>query len=636
MIRKPSVPRGSTAGPHLEPCGDPRREAILDLARRAALIEHEHDLIATTVEQIAAVLRSERCEVLERLTPESLLLRAGRGWPEELMGHTTAALASDSGLARLLTNNEALVVHRDQADSLLADVPMLLHLANDDVMVSTIPLRLQRYPYGVLIVHRPDHEIWSVEDQRFLEAASCMLAVNLERIRTLHHSRLLREVTQAIGSAPDLETALSEALGKVLELTGWDYAESWVPSSDGTLLNCGPAAPRNGNEAWSTFHSRSQGFSFLKGQDLPGRVWSARRPEWITDVTSESAGCCRRDLARRAGLHTALAIPVIFHGEVLVVLVFYLSARLRRDDHFLQLISDAFISLGALFKQKQLEEQAHETLESRVEERTQELLKANRRLALEITQRQQVEEQSRKHLRELARVTRLSTMGEMASGLAHELNQPLCAIVNYAEACLNLIQSGDTQSQSLADALSQVSLQAQRAGEVVRRLSDFIRRREPQASLADVNVIVGDVLELIRPEVVQYDATLRFEEAPYALPVQADIIQIQQVVLNLIRNGLESMENNEPQDRVMTIACNRADESEVRVLVCDRGRGLSADMERLMFEPFHTSKPNGMGMGLCISRSIVQAHKGRLWATANADRGMTFHLALPLAKRSER
>ena len=263
------------------------------------------------------------------------------------------------------------------------------------------------------------------------------------------------------------------------------------------------------------------------------------------------------------------------------------------------------------------------------EERTADLTAANKRLQEEITERRRAEELARQRQAELAHVSRLSTMGEMASGIAHELNQPLTAIVNYTNGCLRQLRSEAANDDELVSAMERIAGQAERAVEIIRRLGNFVRRREPKRSSVNINDAVQEVLRFVQPDAGQHGITVRINLSEGLTPVPADEIQIQQVILNLFRNGVEAMENGDPQRRVLTVETSAADGNAVKVTIRDTGCGLTDEVLDKLFDPFFTTKPHGMGVGLSISRTIIDAHGGRLWATRNADRGATFTFTLP-------
>lgn len=245
----------------------------------------------------------------------------------------------------------------------------------------------------------------------------------------------------------------------------------------------------------------------------------------------------------------------------------------------------------------------------------------------DLTQRMFLEEQRRLHQAELARVARLSTMGEMASGLAHELNQPLAAILNYTHGSLRRMESAAWDSAAVRGAIEEVAAQAERAGEIIRRLRGFMRRREPRQDRQDVNELVEEVVRFLVPETRRSQVKVMLDLAEPLRPVHVDSIEIEQVILNLVRNAIEAMECEPPGQRQLTIRTLQS-ERFVEVQVSDKGPGLPHAVRERLFDPFFTTKPTGAGLGLPISQSIIESHGGRLWGENNPGGGATFHFTL--------
>jgi two-component system sensor kinase FixL len=222
-------------------------------------------------------------------------------------------------------------------------------------------------------------------------------------------------------------------------------------------------------------------------------------------------------------------------------------------------------------------------------------------------------------------------MGEMASAIAHEINQPLTAIANYAYACIRLLRGGRATGEEALEIMQRVAGEAERAGEVVRKMRSFVRGEEGQVSAVDANFLVAEVLQLATPEARQSGVELVPALAPGLPETLADSIQIQQVLLNLVRNAVEAIVAGDSPERSVRIETALREPGYVEIRVCDTGPGLAPEALEKVFEPFYTTKADGIGIGLALSRSIADAHGGRLWATANPARGATFHLTLPVA-----
>ena len=247
----------------------------------------------------------------------------------------------------------------------------------------------------------------------------------------------------------------------------------------------------------------------------------------------------------------------------------------------------------------------------------------------EVTELRRSEEEARQRQAELTHVQRLSTLGELAAGLAHEINQPLAAIVNYARGCARRLRGDPDSVAEVLPAIDSISTEALRAGEVIRRLRQLIRKEAPRQEWVDLNALVADAVRIVGPEARQ--AAVRIEVYPAAaLPrLLGDGIQIEQVILNLLRNAVEAMAGG-GERRVLQVSTRQARPDSVELAVHDTGPGLPAGLTDAVFEPFISTKSGGLGMGLSISRTIVEAHRGRLWAVTNPDGGMTFRIDLPV------
>ena len=248
----------------------------------------------------------------------------------------------------------------------------------------------------------------------------------------------------------------------------------------------------------------------------------------------------------------------------------------------------------------------------------------------DVTEKRLAEQNSRQHQDYLAHVSRVSMMGEMASSIAHELNQPLAAIANYAQGCVRRLSSNDYRVGEIIAALQNISQQSKRSGEIIRRLRSFVAKGEPKRTRADINEIVQNAASLAYFEARKKGIILRLNLGENLPPVHADVIQIEQVILNLVRNAIEAMAKNLWNKRELRIHTWSLDNRTVEVAVWDTGHGLLPEDQKRVFDAFFTTKRDGMGMGLSISRSIIEAHGGSLTATNNQDQGATFKFSLPV------
>ncbi len=248
---------------------------------------------------------------------------------------------------------------------------------------------------------------------------------------------------------------------------------------------------------------------------------------------------------------------------------------------------------------------------------------------LDITEAKRLEEIQRQQQEKLQFTARLVTMGEMASTLAHELNQPLSAIASYTTGCLNRLEANDLPPEELRGALEKMATQAQRAGRIIRQVHEFVKKSEPRRAPCDVNAIVEDTIGFMEADARKRQVKIRQQLAPGLPQVLADRVMLEQVLLNLLRNGMEAMLEVRATDRLLAVSTAVHDGS-IMVSVADRGCGIPTEVAAHLFEPFYSTKVEGMGMGLNICRTIIEFHKGRMWAEDNPPRGTVFRFTLPL------
>jgi two-component system sensor kinase FixL len=248
----------------------------------------------------------------------------------------------------------------------------------------------------------------------------------------------------------------------------------------------------------------------------------------------------------------------------------------------------------------------------------------------DITDRKAAEEQARRHQAELAHVLRFATMGEMAAGIAHEVNQPLAAIANYTRGCIIRLQSDRGDRKELLEAMRLAAQQAERAGKIIHRLRHLVGGRRPERTPVDINELVQRSIDYSELDIQWRGVTASLELAPDLPIVQVDPIQIEQVVLNLMRNAVEAMSSPGTLTREMVIRTAAVGQGTVDLMVCDTGPGVPDEVRERVFDQFMTTKIGGLGMGLSISRSIAEAHGGKLRVEPNPGGGAVFRLTLPL------
>jgi PAS domain S-box-containing protein len=264
---------------------------------------------------------------------------------------------------------------------------------------------------------------------------------------------------------------------------------------------------------------------------------------------------------------------------------------------------------------------------------------SHRRLALamisrDITERKRVEASLQSARAQLAHMSRLTTMGELTASIAHEVNQPLAAVVANGSACLRWLAQEPPNLERARDSADRIVKEGNRAGQVVQRVRTLSKRKDPQRTVLDLNDIIQETLGLIEAELSGNHISVSADLAPDLPSVFADRVQLQQVILNLAMNGIESMRTVNVRPRELAVGSRVADDNRVAVTIRDNGTGFSSGETEQFFEPFFTTKPQGTGMGLSICRNIVEAHGGDIRACANADHGATLEFLLPLAAKA--
>ena len=252
----------------------------------------------------------------------------------------------------------------------------------------------------------------------------------------------------------------------------------------------------------------------------------------------------------------------------------------------------------------------------------------------DLTERQKTETRMQELQSELVHISRLTAMGEMASALAHEINQPLSAISNYLKGGRRMLEgSTDENAATVREAMDKAADQALRAGQIIRRLRDFVARGESEPRIESISKMIEEASALALVGAGEHDIRVRFQVDPDADTVLADKVQIQQVLLNLIRNAVEELA--ESQRRELTIVTSRVDDALAQVAVADTGPGIAEDIASQLFQPFVTTKRHGMGVGLSISRTIIEAHGGQLWVEPTPGGGATFKFTLRAVSKDE-
>ena len=410
-----------------------------------------------------------------------------------------------------------------------------------------------------------------------------------ERKQAEQRLRAQYTVTQMLAEAATLEEVTSKIVQTVCEFLLWDLGALWSIDREAGVLRCVKVWHKQSVEV-PQFEAASRESTFMPGIGLPGRVWSSHEPAYIPDVVHD-ADFPRAPIAAREGLHAACGFPILLGGDVLGVMEFF-SHEIRQPE---QELLNMMATLGSQIGQ--------------------------------FTERKHAEETLRQTQAELAHVARVATLGEMAASIAHEINQPLAAIVNNASASLRWLAANNVEEARHSAEV--IRGDAHRAAEIIQRIRSFAKKAPPQKDWIDINQTITEVIDLAHSEAQKNRVSIQTQLAS-DLPVAfADRIQLQQVILNLVVNAVEAMSEISVGPRELVIRTDADASGGVVVAVRDSGPGLGRENLDRLFTPFYTTKPQGMGMGLAICRSIVEAHGGRLWATANDDRGATFQFTFP-------
>ena len=343
---------------------------------------------------------------------------------------------------------------------------------------------------------------------------------------------------------------------------------------------------------------------------------------------------------------TDAIVPSIFVAVVSVLCLDYYFAppvfSLRLNDPLdivalVVFLGTALLITRLMSQRKRAEEALQKLLgelELKVQQRTAELARSNDELRGEIAERQRAEEALQKAQTELAHVTRVMTLGELTASIAHEVNQPLAAVVTNGQAGLRWLALETPRLDEARAAVERIVRDGNRASEVIQRIRALAKKNPTLMVSLDINEVIREAILLVQREVSSHGVSLRTQLAS-ALPwILGDRIQLQQVVVNLVMNGVDAMATISDRPREIVILSQPHETREVLVAVRDSGVGIDSESADRLFNAFFTTKPSGMGMGLSISRSIIMAHGGKLWASPNAEHGAAFQFTVPIDGRA--
>jgi len=400
----------------------------------------------------------------------------------------------------------------------------------------------------------------------------------------------ISEVLHAIASSPhDLQPIFDAILDSATRLCRADIGSLRLSEESGLRRVAMRGDPLLVSQGWSSFPVLAEKGGFLS------RIATSRLPTHIPDFTALE-GDRRDDLwitTVNAGFRTGLFVPLLKDNEIVGIIA------LGRKQ--VQPFTDKQISLCGDFA-------------------------AQATIALESTRR---ERQYREMQSELAHANRVATMGQLTASIAHEIKQPIATARNNARAALNFLDKSPPDVAEVREALTCIVNDADRASDVVDRIGSLIKKAPPRKEVVDLNAAILEVTALTHSEAVKTGVTVGTQLAGELPRIQCDRVQLQQVMLNLIVNAIQSMSGVEDGNRELHISTVSIEPEGVCVAVRDTGHGLRPESLPRLFEPFYTTKPDGMGMGLSICRSIIEAHGGRLWATRCEPRGALFQFTIP-------
>jgi PAS domain S-box-containing protein len=475
------------------------------------------------------------------------------------------------------------LVHPEERDGLLAELAQVLRDKAEYKQDYRIVL-----PNGAIRhLHSVGHPILDQARGR-VEYIGTVVDVTEHR-RSEHRMLVQQRVTHILAEAVTVEEAMPKILEAVCERPGWDLGVLWRIDRDAGLVRyaalwCKPSLKAAQFEA----ATRSSVFRF--GSGLPGRVWASRTPMFIPDILGDPE-FHDAQIAASEGLRAACAFPILLGSEVLGVVEF-ISREAREPLVDLMVIVGG--QMGQFIDRKRAEN------------------------ALQLVQA------------ELAYVTRVMTMGELAASIAHEVNQPLGAIVTSAGACERWLAAKPPQMEKARRALARIVNDGRRAGEVIKRMRALMKRQAPRKEWLDINEMIREVIALAQYQMRRSEVLLETRLGRDLSLVRGDKVQLQQVLLNLIINAIEAMSGITERRRELTIVSDEDGPDTVSVEVRDSGTGLDPEHAPHLFKPFYTTKADGLGVGLSISRSIIEAHGGQLSAAPNSPHGTAFRFSLPV------
>jgi signal transduction histidine kinase len=495
--------------------------------------------------------------------------------------------------------------HVEKIDDLLSDPSYTL---KEDAKIGGarsmigVPLMREGEPIGVIILARHRVEPFTEREIKvvaaFADQAVIAIGVRERESQMGRQARsaeqaleLLAGVSKASSTATDLHSLAVGCLVQSVKAAGCQFGQLWSPEPDGDLIRCN--ANDYFGDQFADFHFLSIKRHWKKGEkSLPAFAWQNRAPLWVEDLESLS-DFIGIEKAQASGFKSSLTVPITIDEEVFAIFEMYSTHVLPFD----QTMMAAVVKLG--------------------------------RLLGDILVRKRTDLALRAAHSELARVSQFSAMGVMTASIGHEIRQPLAAIVTGAHAGLRWISRLPPNVDEAKQTLKNIVQEGQRASEILDTIRAMFKRDSKEAVAIDVNGLISDVLELVQSELRKQKVSIQTELTERLPEVFGNRIQLQQVVLNLAINAIEAMSGITGRERVLRLKTALHQPDGVLVTVEDTGPGIdSKDVERI-FDALFTTKSKGMGMGLSICRSIIEAYHGRLWVSPGAGHGSAFHFVLP-------
>jgi signal transduction histidine kinase len=468
-----------------------------------------------------------------------------------------------------------------------------------------VPLMRDGEPIGVIILARHRVEPFGEREIKlvttFADQAVIAIGARERENQLAAQARsaeqaldLLVSVSRITNTAVDLSHLAMDCLVQVCKSARWQFGQLWYPEPNAGVIKCF-AGSYFGGPQFADFHQSNVKLELQKGdKSILGQVWENESPLWIGDLARQQ-NFKGIEAARAAGFRSTLAGPVMIDDTVFVIFELYSNHTGSVD----QTVMAAVVKLGELLG--------------------------------DIMSRKRSELALRTAHSELARVSQFSAMGVMTASIGHEIRQPLAAMVAHANAGLRWIAKSPPDLDEAGESLKSIVKEGQRTSDILETVRAMFKKEDQKVVPIDMNELIGEVLEFVRNEVQKQRVSLQTELAHQLPQVLGNRIQLQQVILNLTINGIEAMASTEDRERALRVKSVSHAPGGVLISVEDSGTGIDPQNVNRIFDALFTTKSNGMGIGLSICKSIVEAHHGRLWVSTGAPHGSVFHLILPAA-----